>query len=270
MPERTAERPLVAAPAPGGWRAVAAHWLRRFRRTWVSTALAGFLTPLLYLVGMGYGLGLLVDQGSGGIDGVPYLWFVAPGVLATTAMQVAAGENTFSVMGAIKWERTYHGMLATPLGVRDVVAGHMAYTLVRLVLACVLFLGVAAALGTVRSWWGLLALPVAVLGGLAFAAPCYAYAARLESDRGLTLLFRFVVMPMSLFAGTFFPVSRLPDWLEPVAWATPLWHAVDACRALVLGTVESGPLLGHVAYLLAWFVVGYALAVHVLRRRMVV
>lgn len=258
------------APPSGGWPAVTEHWLRKYRRVWFSNAFSSVLAPVLYLAGMGFGLGLLVDDAAGGVGGVPYVWFVAPGVLAATAIQVAAGENTFFVVGAIKWDRTYHGMLSTPLAVRDLVTGHMAYTLVRVTLACVLYLAVAAALGTVRSWWGLLALPVAVLGGMAFAAPCYAYAARLENDRGLTLLLRFVVMPMTLFAGTFFPVEQLPGWLQPVAWVTPLWHAVEACRAFTLGTPELLPVLGHAAYLALWFVVGHAVAVRVLRRRMVI
>ena len=260
----------MAAPQDGGWQAVAAHWLAKYRRVWIGTAISSFLTPLLYLAGMGFGMGLLVDQAAGGIDGVPYVLFVAPGVLAATAIQVAAGETTFSVIAAIKWQPIYEGMLATPLRVRDLVLGHMAYVLVRLTLACLIFFGVAAALGLVRSGWGLLALPVAVLGGMTFASCCYAYSARLKNDQGLTLMFRFVVMPMQLFSGTFFPIEQLPGWLQPVAWLTPLWHAVDACRALMLGTATPGPVLGHVAYLLVWFVVGLWLAVRVLQRRMVV
>lgn len=254
----------------GGWRSVTDHWLLQYRRVWVGSAISSFLTPLLYLAGMGFGLGALVDSASGGIDGTPYVLFVAPGVLAATAMQVAAGETTFSVVGAIKWQRFYEGMLATPLRVRDVVRGHLAYVLLRLVVACAIFLGVAALLGLVRSPWGVLALPVAVLGGIGFGACCYAYSASLTNDQGIVLMFRFVVMPMQLFAGTFFPIEQLPGWLQPVAWVTPLWHAVDASRDLMLGTVTPGPLLGHLAYLTLWLVVGLWLSERVLRRRMVI
>lgn len=258
------------AVAGGGWGAVASHWMRQYRRTWIGSAVTSFLTPLLYLAGMGLGLGLLVDQGAGGIGGVPYVVFVAPGVLAATTLQVAAGETTFSVVGAIKWNRIYDGMLATPLGVRDVVGGHMAYVLVRVTGAAVVFLVVAAILGTVRSPWGLLAVPVSVLGGMAFASCCYAYSAGLTNDQGLTLMFRFVVMPMSLFSGTFFPIDQLPGWLQPVARVTPLWHTVDACRALMTGTATVAGIAGHLAYLTLWLVMGWVLAVRVLRRRMVV
>ncbi|MCU1432052.1 MAG: hypothetical protein JWP95_1157 [Actinotalea sp.] len=262
--------PRDLAHGPGGWRAVTAHWMLKYRRVWFGTAISGFLSPLLYLLGMGVGLGMLVDRGSGGIEGVPYVVFIAPGVLAATTLQVAAAETTFSVLGSIKWDPIYVGMLSTPLAVRDVVVGHLMFVLVRVTTAAVAFFAVAALLGTVRSPWGLLAIPVAVLGGMAFAACCFAYSARLVNDRGLPLLFRFVVMPMSLFSGTFFPVEQLPGWLQPVAWLTPLWHAVDACRDLALGRAELLTVLGHLAYLALWVVGGYLLSVRVLRRRMVV
>lgn len=262
--------PQTSPAGSGGWAAVAEHLLVKYRRVWFGSAISSFLAPLLYLAGMGYGLGLLVDRGAGGVGGIPYVVFVAPGVLAATTMQVAAGECSFAVMGAIKWDRTYHGMLSTPLEARDLVRGHLAYVLVRVTTSAVLFTGVAALLGTVRSAWVVAAVAVAVLGGMAFATCCYAYSARLENDRGLTLMFRFVIMPMSLFSGTFFPIEQLPGWLQPVAWATPLWHTVDACRALTLGTATLTGVLGHVAYLAVWLVGGYVLAVWVLRRRMVV
>lgn len=260
----------TVAPGTGGWRSVTEHLLIQYRRIWLGTAISSFLTPLMYLAGMGFGLGLLVDRGSGGIGGVPYVVFIAPGVLAATAVQVAVGETTFPVMAAIKWIRTYHGMLATPLRVREVVVGNQMYVLLRVTAASAVFLVVAAALGTVRSWWGLAALPLAVLGGMAFATCCYAFSARLVNERGLTLLFRFVVMPMTLFSGTFFPITQLPGWLQPVAWATPMWHAVDACRALTLGTATFGGVAGHVGYLLAWLVAGQVASVWLLRRRMVI
>lgn len=267
---RTPAVRTVAPAGTGGWRAVTEHLLVQYRRVWFGSAISTFLAPLLYLAGMGFGLGVLVDRGSGGLGGVSYVAFIAPGVLAATAVQVAAGETSFPVMGGIKWARTYHGMLATPLRVRDVVVGHQVYVLLRVTMAAVVFLGVAGLLGALRSPWALLAAPVAVLGGMAFATCAYAYSARLENDRGITLMFRFVVMPMTLFSGTFFPIEQLPGWLVPVAWATPLWHAVDACRALTLGTATPGGVAGHAAYLLAWLVVGQWLSVRVLRRRMVV
>jgi lipooligosaccharide transport system permease protein len=266
----TATAAGTAPAAVPGWRVVAEHWLRKYRRVWFGSAISSFLAPLLYLAGMGFGLGMLVDRSSGGVGGVPYVAFIAPGVLAATAMQVGVGETSFSVIGGIKWDRMYHAMLATPLGPGDVVAGQLAFVAFRVLTSCTVFLVVAALLGTVRSPWALAALAVATLCGLACAACSYAFSARLDNDRGLTLMFRFVITPMMLFAGTFFPIEQLPGWLQPVAWVTPLWHAVDACRALVLGTATPGPVLGHVAYVAAWLVAGWWLAVRTLRRRMVV
>lgn len=265
----TVTAPAVPVARGGVW-AVAAHWLRKYRRVWFGSAVSSFLTPLLYLAGMGFGLGMLVDAGNGGVGGVPYVVFVAPGVLAATAMQVGTGETSFSVMGGIKWDRMYHAMLATPLGPRDVVGGQLVFVAVRVLTSVTAFFVIAALLGTVRSPWAVLAIPVAGLCGMAFAALMFAFAARLENDRGLTLAFRFVITPMSLFAGIFFPIEQLPGWLQPVAWVTPLWHAADACRSLFLGTATLGPLLGHLAYLGLWAVLGYVLAVRVLARRMVV
>lgn len=265
-PDTVSTTPVVT----GGWRSVTMHLLLGYRRVWFGSVISTFLAPLLYLAGLGFGLGLLVDRGSGGIAGVPYAVFVAPGVLAVTAVQVAAGESSFPVMAAIKWVRTYHGMLATPLRVRDIVIGHQVYVLLRVASAMTAFLLVAGLLGTARSWWALAAVPMATLGGMAFSTCCFAWSARLENDRGLMMMFRFVVAPMSLFAGTFFPVEQLPGWLQPVAWATPLWHAVDACRALMLGTATVGGVLAHIVYLSVWLVAGLWLSVRVLTRRMVV
>jgi lipooligosaccharide transport system permease protein len=242
--------------------------MTKYRRVWLGSAISGFVAPALFLLGLGFGLGRLVDEAATG--GVPYVAFVAPGVLAATAVQVAAGETSFSVVGAIKWRRVYDGMLATPLRVGDLVAGHLAYALVRVGTAAAAFLLVAALLGTPRSPWAPAAVPVAVLGGLAFGAACYAYSASLRGDGGLAALFRFVVTPMTLFSGTFFPVGALPGWMQPLVWATPLPHAVAAARALWLGAVEPAAFAGHLLYLVAWLVVGGLLARRVLRGRMVV
>jgi lipooligosaccharide transport system permease protein len=264
------ESRLRARPRPGafGGRALE-YWLTSYRRTWRGSVVSGFLSPLLYLGSLGFGLGSLVDRGGQALAGVPYALFVAPGVLAANAMQTAVGDCTYPVTGAIKWQRQYHAMLATPLGVLDVFAGHLGFVLVRLWIVSTAFVAVGATLGAFRSWWVLAALPVAVLCGLAHATPVMAFSASQEGDAGFALLFRFGLVPMFLFAGTFFPVDQLPVGLRPLAWATPLWHATQACRDLVLGRPEPVPLLGHVGYLLAWSVAGAAVGVWVYRRRLV-
>lgn len=269
-PATTARRDAAAGRTP--WRVVA-YFAASYRRTWRGSVVTSFLNPLLYLLAMGVGLGSLVDRGAGSahsLDGVAYLPFLAPGLLAATSMQTAAAESTYPVMGAIKWLRTYVGMLATPLEVADVVVGHLLWVTLRLTTVAAIFLAVMAGFGVVESAWAVLALPAAVLTGLGFAAPIAAFAATRENDTAFAALFRFGVIPMFLFSGTFFPVAQLPAALRPVAWATPLWHGVELCRSLTLGTADLLPSVGHAAYLAAWAAVGLAVALRTHRRRLVV
>ena len=246
-----------------------AYWLTSYRRVWRGTIVNGFLHPLFFLVAMGFGLGELVDSGAGGgIDGASYVNFIAPGLLAAQAMQTAVGESTYPVMGALKWHRHYYAMLATPLGIRDVVYGHVLFVVLRVAITSTVFAMVAAMVGAITSPWLIVAVPVAVLVGLAFTTPVFAFAARQDNDGGFNVLFRFVIMPMFLFSGTFFPVSQLPGVLEVVAWLTPLWHGVDLCRALVLETATPLDSLGHVAYLLVWAIGGLWWTVTNFRKRL--
>ncbi|MDQ1288216.1 MAG: lipooligosaccharide transport system permease protein [Actinomycetota bacterium] len=246
------------------------YWLRSYRGTWRASVFSGFLSPLLYLASLGFGLGALIDRGpSGGVAGLPYAQYVAPGVLAVTAMQTAVGESTYTVMTAVRWQRFYFAMLATPLRVIDVVLGHLGFIVFRLLLVTVTFAGVGAVLGAFTSGWVLAAVPVAVLVGLAHATPVMAFSVGRETDVGFGLLFRLVIVPMSLFAGTFFPVDQLPPGLRPLAWAAPLWHGTEAARALATGRFGLWPVTGHLAYLLVWTLGGLAAAVVCYRRTLV-
>jgi lipooligosaccharide transport system permease protein len=244
------------------------HWLAQYKRVWRGTIGTSLVNPLLYLAAMGVGLGTIVDKSSNAPAGVPYLDFIAPGLLAAAAMQTAATESSWPVMGAIKWTRTYYAMTATPLTERDVLIGHQLFVLTRVLTASAAYLLVVAAFGAVNSWLGLLAIPVAVLIGTAFSMPMAAYSATSESDSSFPPIFRFVIVPMFLFSGTFFPVSQMPLALELLAYVTPIWHGVELCRGLMLGTLELLPALGHVAYLLAWTIGGLALARRAYRKRL--
>ena len=249
--------------------------LRNYRGTWRASVFSQFFAPLLYLASLGFGLGALVDGGArggvggvGGAGGVPYATFVASGLLAATAMQSAISESTYPVLGSVIWQRGYHAMIATPLRVVDVLAGHLAHIALQLLLGTTAFALVATALGVVRSPWLVVAVPVAVLCGLAHAAPVMAFAVRQEDDQGFAVIFRLVLVPVFLFAGTFFPVDQLPAVVRPVAWVTPLWHGTEAVRALVLGGRGGWAVLGHVAYLALWAGVGSAVALRQYRRRL--
>jgi lipooligosaccharide transport system permease protein len=249
---------------------VLSHYLLAWRRLWTGTVFSSFLSPLLFLVAMGYGLGSLVGRGGRHVDGVSYLAFVAPGVMAATAMQTAIGESTWPVMSGIKWQRQFHAMVASPLRVGDIVIGHLLHLALRVLLPATVFLAFAAAVGAVPSAAGLLAIPVAVLVGVAFAAPVFAFATHLERDVGFNLLFRVGMVPLFLFSGTFFPITQLPWVLETLARITPLWHGVQLARDATLGRLRLLPDLGHAGYLLLWLAIGTWLAIDGLRRRMVV
>jgi lipooligosaccharide transport system permease protein len=234
------------------------YWMAVYRRVWRGTIFTSVLNPVLYLSALGVGLGKLVNNGANPL-GIPYLDFVAPGLLAAVGMQIATIESSFPVRGAIRWNRQYHAMLATPLRVRDLVTGHLLYVATRVAIASALYLAVIAAFGAVHSPLAILAWPVVILIGVAIGAPVSALSAWAENEI-FNPLFRFAITPMFLFSGTFFPVTRLPQGLREVAYATPLWHGVDLVRKLSLGTATLGLSVLHVAYLSLWFVVGAVLA----------
>ncbi|KRF24513.1 hypothetical protein ASG95_08250 [Phycicoccus sp. Soil803] len=250
QPLSTAERML----------AVFSYFLTVYRRTWRGSIIGRFLSPLFFLLAMGVGLGSLVNDRVGGVDGLPYLQFVVPAIVATQTMWVAMGESTYQVLGYIKWNMGYHAMLASPMSVRDVLRGHFLAVAAHLTTATTIFMGVAALFGGFRSVMAVFCLPIAILTGLAFTTPIFAFTARQEGDDGFNILFRWVVTPLMLFSGTFFPVEQLPGWMQPIAWVTPLWHGVEACRDVATASVALGPFVGHVAVLAVYVAVGWWLA----------
>jgi lipooligosaccharide transport system permease protein len=230
-----------------------------YRHVWRGSLFSSFLQPLLYLTAMGLGLGALVDAG-GGVEGVEYVEFLAPGLLAAACMQTATFESSYPVMDKMIWHRNYEAITATPMRASDLVLGELAWVAVRLSMVAAAFVLVMTAFGIVQTSRGLLAIPAAVLTGLAFAAPIMAYAATLKSGATFNVLQRFVIMPLFLFSGVFFPLARLPEWLQPVAWATPLFHGVALTRGLTLDALTAHHWI-HVAYLAALLAAGCAAAV---------
>ncbi|HYK26930.1 MAG TPA: ABC transporter permease [Streptosporangiaceae bacterium] len=246
-------------------------WLVNYRRTWRGTVYSSLLGPVLYLGAMGLGLGTLVNRhGTGSLGGVSYLQFLAPGLLAAQAMQSATEESSWPVFGSVKWRRTYQAAAATPLRPADIFHGHLLFTTMRLVMNCTVFVAVMAAFGAVRSAWVLAAIPVAILTGLAFATPMEAFAVTREKPNSFAMIFRFGIIPLFLFSGTFFPISQLPGALQPVAYVTPLWNGVALSRSLCLGTATLGPALAHVAYLVAFAIAGLIAGQRCYRRRLYV
>lgn len=266
----------MAAPAVR----VIEHELLVYRRAWRGSVFSSFLSPVLFLAAMGLGLGSLVDASAGAgtstdaanaaaLAGVTYLAFLAPGLLASTAMQTAAGESTFPVMGGILWTKSFHGMIATPIRTADVVIGKLAYIGLRLLIVVSVFFVVSVAFGAIARPEAVLAIPAALLTGLAFAAPIVAFSATQKDTNGFNSLFRFGIIPLFLFSGTFFPITQLPEPLQVVAMLTPLWHGVDLCRSLALGTGEALPTAFHLLYLGTMTALGVAAALVAFQRRLV-
>jgi lipooligosaccharide transport system permease protein len=236
----------VSAPLAGR---VVEHQVTTFRKFWRSSAFAYVLYPVMFLTAMGFGVGGLVQHGHDTIDGVSYLAFVTPGLLAASAMQGAASESLWPVMAGTKWVRFYHAMVATPLGPTDVFLGVVLWAAARAAIGATIFLVVAALLGGIDSFWAPLAIPSAVLCAAAFATPLTAFTATQDTDFRFPVIMRLGIMPLFLFSGTFFPVSQLPDWLQPFCALSPLWHGVQLCRGFTTGHIDWLEALFNVAVL---------------------
>jgi lipooligosaccharide transport system permease protein len=240
-----------------------------YRRNWKATVFSSVGLPVLYLLAMGLGFGSQVRAGSVP-GGLTYLAYLAPALLPAGAVQTAAAEATYPILSGFEWSKIFHGITATPVTPAQVVLGQLWWLLSRLLVSGVAYLVVAAAIGAVTSPGIVLSLVFGVLTGMAFGAPLMAFAATVRSSSGnaFAAIFRFVVVPMSLFAGTFFPISQLPAWVRPVAWLTPMWHGTELARGAEFGPLPWGSTLVHVAYLVVLLVVGVWLAAWRFRLRL--
>jgi lipooligosaccharide transport system permease protein len=248
------------------------YWATVYKRTWRGTVVSSFVTPLLYVLAMGVLLGGFIKGDPATLEGASsYLVFIAPGLLAAQSMQSAVGETTYPVMACVKWKRVYFGMNATPLRPGDIVTAHLGFLVFRLatvtgvfMLALAPFDVYASVLGAVGAWL------VSILIGMAIGIPVYAFSVGAPSEEWFALIFRLGVIPQFLFSGAFFPIANLNPTLGRIARLTPLWHGVDLTRMLTLGTLEAGPALVHLAYLLALVVLGHRLAVRRLTTRLAI
>jgi lipooligosaccharide transport system permease protein len=260
--------PRARPPLAGGARQVFEYKALVYRRVWRGSLFSTFLSPILFLAAMGIGLGSFVNHGSAiaSLGGVPYAVFLAPGLLAAQGMQTAASESTWTVMGGFVWDRTFHGMYATPVTVAGIVVGQLAWATARLTLVATAFFVVMLAFGFVGSPLGVLGVGASVLTGLAFAAPITAFAAGQKNDSVFSMIFRFFITPLFLFSGTFFPIEQLPLFIRPIAWLTPTWHGVALARGLSLGTLDPIGAIVHLGVLTLYIVVGVACALITFRR----
>jgi len=251
---------------------VVEHRALQYRRTFRASIFGSFGIPVLFLTAMGLGLGGYVDKSADPVlHGLTYLQFLAPGLLASTVMQTGSFEATFPILGGLQWNKVFHAMFATPIRPADIVYGNVAWIAFRLSLVGAVF-GLAIVLfGASKSALVVFAVPCAVLTGLAFATPIMAFTATQRTPDRFATLFRFGVTPLFLFSGTFFPIESLPSFLQPVAWLSPLWHGVDLCRQLMLGTIVDAPLLAliHALVLVALTVAGIVAALRTVEARLV-
>jgi len=260
----------LTTPYAGALR-LADYWATVYKRTWKGGVITSFVTPFFYILAMGVLLGDYVTTDPARLDGAPsYLSFIAPGMVAAQAMTIAFSETTYPVMGMVKWQRIYYSMIASPLSVGEIVLAQIGFIVLRVAFSCGVFLAVLAPFGVFESAWGtLVALPVQMLVGLAFATPVFAYAAGLADESAFALVFRLGMIPLTLFSGTFFPIDNLGPVLEAVARVTPLWQGVHLTRMLVLGDVQWGWAAFHVAYLVVLGAAGWWLTLRRLTRRLV-
>jgi lipooligosaccharide transport system permease protein len=244
--------PLAAPPAVREFT----YWLHRYRRTWRGTIVMSVANPLLFLAALGVGLGKLVDQSASSyLHGTSYLAFFAPGLLAAAAMQTAFIESGMEVYRSARERGNYRAAAITPLGPRDIFLGHLLFILFRLTLSATAFVLVVIATRAVPVDRALPLIPAAVLTGFAFAAPVAAWAVGIRRPIGLQALYRFVLMPLYMFSGTFFSPDQLPGWLHRIVGVTPLYQGIALCRGIALG--GSG-LAGHALYLAVFAALGVA------------
>jgi len=228
-----------------------------YRRNWMML-FSGFFEPVFYLFGIGYGIGSLVPSVTG-VDGQPisYGLFVAPALLASSAMNGAIYDSTFNVFFKLRYAKTYDAVLATPLGVGDVALGEVTWALIRGTLYSIGFVAVMLIFGLVASPWAIFVLPGAMLIGFAFAAVGMAATTFMRTWTDFDYI-AMVTLPLFLFSATFYPLSAYPEPIRTFVTLTPLYHGVDLLRGLTTGVV--GPaMVVHVSYLLVMGVVGLAI-----------
>ena len=244
----------------GPWH-VAEYRLRNMSKWWTAILAFGLGNPVLYLLSVGIGIGALVNASqTHGVDGVPYLTFLAPALLATSAIQAAMDETSFPTMQGFMWDKSFFAMNATQLTGRAIVGGIMIASAARCVFNTVIYALVLWAFGAVTPESIPVLVASAILAGVGFAAIMLMTTSFVKQDDGFfAIIGRFIIAPMFMFSGTFYPITNLPIYLQWVGWVSPVWHATDLGRALSYGhAVEPWLMATHVGYLAVMFIVGVA------------
>jgi lipooligosaccharide transport system permease protein len=268
-------RSVPPSPTLSAWGYRLRVWeylLRSWRPYFFASLSESIGAPVLYLLAMGLGLGSLVDRhGSAALGGVSYLDYIAPALLASAALQIAIGEASYSTFSRFKWSRVWWGIVSVPVTPAQIADAQNLFIATRLTVASTMYYLVLLIFGAAGGPAGLLMVPVAVLCAMACASLVVALSAKMDDEGGkFNLLFRFGVIPMTLFSASFFPIDRLPWAVRWLAIVSPLWHGNELARDAALGTGSPAAVLGHLAYLLVLLVLGLWLSRRYFRRRLIV
>ena len=238
---------------------------------WLIIGLA-IANPVLYLVSIGLGVGAYIDENTGGmgVDGVSYITFLAPALLATAAIQGAIDESVYPTLEGFKWNKIFFSMNSTPLSGNHIAMGVFLNSLIRVIFTAVIYWFVMLAFGVLESPRAWLAIFTAVMAGAAFGALMQALAGMLENeDIFFTVLQRFVIMPLFLFSGTFYPLTNMPIFLQWIGWISPLWHATELGRWLTYGhEISSLMLYMHFIFLNSLLLFGVIASRRIFTRRL--
>ncbi len=235
-----------------------------YRHVYRSTIISNLMDPMVYLLALGFGLGAYVTR----IEGLSYIQFIAPGLIASSIMTAASFETTINTFVRINFDKVYEAMMATPVTVEDIVVGELFWATTRSTIYATVMLAVVAALGLVHSWFGILVPFMGVLGGLMFAVIGLTYTSFLKSIYHVNYFFTLFVTPLFLFSGVFYPLDPLPQVVKDIAFFSPLYHLVNVVRPLVLGNVGI-PVLFDLAWILAFLAIFIAVPVNLLRSKLV-
>ena len=269
----TAASPAADLPGPSrrraldatGVAAVVARGLKVMGRNNLAIIVSGFFEPVLYLASMGIGLGAIVGEVAYGGESVPYGAYIAPALLATSAVNGAIYDSTLNVFFKLRYSKVYDGMLATSLGPFDVAFGEIVLSLIRGLLYSTAFLAIVSMFGLVRSPLALLTIPAAAIVAYGFSAIGFALTSFMKTFQHLDYV-DFVMLPMFLLSATFFPIEVYPPAMQFAIEVLPVWHAVDLMRQLTLGVLDWSALGGHVLYFVALGAVGTIVAGSRMRR----
>lgn len=242
---------------------VVEYLVRVWRRSVVTTSAVAVATPVIYLLALGFGLGTLVDAGpgAGALDGVSYARYLAPALVTSAALATGISEAAYPVYSRFKWSKVFWGVAASPVSPRSIADGQALFITLRLTATSLISYLVLLVARVAGGPAGALLVPAAVLTGMSCAVWMIALAAVMKKEgMAVNIVMRFVVIPMTLFSGSFFPIDRLPAVVRPLAWISPLWHGTELARSAALGSWHPGAVAGHVGYLLLLTAIGVVLA----------